>query len=179
MVRLFVAVDLPGEIREKIRECQSELKKGRERVTLVNPDLIHLTLKFIGEVDEPTAEKIREALKKIRFTCYNLEVGRIQANNPHRPRVIWCSVRDSGESSELHRLVEEVLEPLGIPREDRPFTSHATVARVKSYHPDLDAALKHLEGREFGSFRVERIILKKSTLTPSGPIYEDLMEVSC
>jgi 2'-5' RNA ligase len=50
---------------------------------------------------------------------------------------------------------------------------------VKSYHPDLDDALKQLEGREFGSCKVERIILKKSTLTPSGPIYEDLMEVSC
>ena len=179
MVRLFVAVDLPGEIREKIRDCQAELKTGKGRVTLVNPDQIHLTLKFIGEVDEPTAEKIKEALKKIRFTSYDLEVGKIQANSPRRPRVIWCSIRDSGESAELHRQVEEVLEPLGIPREERAFTSHATVARVKSYHPDLDDALKQLEGREFGSCKVERIILKKSTLTPSGPIYEDLMEVSC
>jgi 2'-5' RNA ligase len=179
MVRLFVAVDLPEEIREKIRECQAELKTGKERVTLVNPDQIHLTLKFIGEVDEPTVEKIKEALKKIRFNSYDLEVGNIQANSSRRPRVIWCSIRDSGESAELHRQVEEVLEPLGIPREERAFTSHATVARVKSYHPDLDDALKQLKGREFGSCKVERIILKKSTLTPSGPIYEDLMEVSC
>ncbi|MBP1929681.1 2'-5' RNA ligase [Methanolinea mesophila] len=179
MVRLFVAVDLPVEIREKIRECQAELKTGKARVTLVKPDQIHLTLKFIGEVDEPTADKIREALKKIRFTSYGLEVGTIQANNPRRPRVIWCSIRDGGESEELHRRIEDVLLPLGVPREDRAFTSHATVARVKSYHPDLDEALQQLKGREFGSCRVERIILKKSTLTPSGPIYEDLMEVSC
>ena len=66
MVRLFVAVDLPEEIREKIRECQAELKTGKGRVTLVNPDQIHLTLKFIGEVDEQTAEKIKEALKNIK-----------------------------------------------------------------------------------------------------------------
>jgi 2'-5' RNA ligase len=102
----------------------------------------------------------------------------VTVNNPRRPFTVWCTVSDRGEGKTLFRLVEEALVPLGFERETRGFTSHATLARVKAPDPSLFTSLKALAGTSYGDCMITGMKLKKSTLTPKGPIYEDLMEVA-
>ncbi len=158
---------------------QDALAACRARLTLVAPPSIHITLKFLGEVDGNTLGRVKEALSCIRFHPFEVSLGRVKGNPPRDPRVIWAEVQDGGRCRELFGLVEEALSGIGIPRERRAYTPHATLARVKRSDPSLFPVLKCLEGEQFGSFTVSCLRLKKSTLTPRGPIYEDILEVPC
>jgi len=91
--------------------------------------------------------------------------------------VIWAGVLDGGRCGLLHAAIEDLLSPLGVLREDRPFVPHATVARVREYHPDLAGILRSLADHDFGVGTINRVVLKKSTLTPRGPVYRDIAEV--
>jgi len=177
MVRIFIAIDLPPAIKEQIQECQSILSTSRAKLTLVNPSSVHITLKFIGEVDPVLIEPISQALKKFNFEPFNLSIERIGTNNPRSPRVIWGNVVDSGKCVLLHHDIETILAPFGIPNEPRPFTPHMTIARVKNFHPSLLETLKKISDMNLGGTTVNGIILKKSTLRPEGPLYENLCEV--
>lgn len=179
MVRLFVGIDFPGEIRERLRKPQEILKQSRARISLVDPAIIHLTLKFIGEVSPERMERIAAALGAIRVEPFELRVSGIGSNSARQPRVIWCTIEDGGRSAALHDRIEAVLEPLGIPREGRAFRPHATLARVKQYDPSLTARMRDIPPQEYGSWTVRVWQLKKSILTPQGPVYETLLEVPC
>jgi 2'-5' RNA ligase len=179
MVRIFIAIDLPPTVRERIKECQRVLSATEAKLTMVNADSAHITLKFIGEVDLSEVEPFISALCTIRFPPFEFEVSRIGVNNPRSPRVIWSNVEDGGACADLHRQIEEVLTPFGIPRENRPFTPHVTIARVKRPHPSLFPVLQQLAGEYLGKGEARSIRLKKSTLLPAGPRYEDLAEVMC
>jgi 2'-5' RNA ligase len=179
MVRTFIAIDLAPEVTERMRGPQGTLAGCRARLSLVKPASIHITLKFLGEIDERTLAGVKEALSAIRFTPFEISLAGVKGNPPSSPRVIWCEVRDGGGCRRLFELVEDALAPLGIPREKRAYTPHATLARVKRFDPSLIPPLKSLAAGEFGSCPVRSIRLKKSTLTPEGPIYEDLLEVPC
>jgi 2'-5' RNA ligase len=179
MVRTFIAIDLAPEVRERMRGPQGRLAGCRARLTLVSPASIHITLKFLGEIDERALGRVKEALSGIRFEPFEIEVGGVRGNPPSSPRVVWSVVRDEGGCGRLFSLVEEALSPLGIPKEKRAYTPHATLARVKRFDPSLLPLLRDLAAEEFGSCPVRCIKLKKSTLSPSGPIYEDILEVPC
>jgi 2'-5' RNA ligase len=90
---------------------------------------------------------------------------------------VWGTIQDTGESERLFVLIEDALAPLGFARETRRFTPHATIARVKSFDPSLFTALGTLNTASYGSCRISGLKLKKSTLLPQGPVYEDLLEV--
>ncbi|MDD1677665.1 MAG: RNA 2',3'-cyclic phosphodiesterase [Methanomicrobiales archaeon] len=177
MVRIFIAIDLPSPIRERIRECQEALSATEAKLTLVNAESAHITLKFIGEVDPSQLDPIGSALCTIRFPAFDFEVRGIGANNLRSPRVVWGNVKDGGECARLHRQIEEVLVPFGVPKENRAFTPHVTLARVRRPHPSLLPALRHFAEEYLGKGEACCIRLKKSTLLPSGPRYEDLFEV--
>jgi len=179
MVRTFIAIDLAPEVRERMRGPQGALAGCRARLSLVKPPSIHITLKFLGEIDEKTLDQVKEALSAIRFTSFEVSLAGVKGNPPPSPRVIWCEVRDNGGCRRVFQLVEDALAPLGIQRERRPYTPHATLARVKRPDPSLIPVLKSLASEEFGYCPVRSIKLKKSTLTPGGAIYEDLLEVPC
>ena len=179
MVRTFIAIDLTPEVRERMSGPQGVLAGCRARLTLVKPASIHITLKFLGEIDEKTLGRVREALSAICFEPFEIALGGMKGNPPSFPRVIWSGVRDEVACGRIFALVEEALFPLGIPKERRAYTPHATLARVKRFDPSLLPTLKELASEEFGSCPVRCIKLKKSTLTPSGPVYEAIMEVRC
>ena len=178
MVRTFVAIDLPEEIRERVRKSQAILAQSGGRLALVDPANLHITLKFLGEVEPGKIGAIIEALRAVRAAPFELTVRCAACNSPRRPRVVWCDITDAGESAALARQVDDLLEPLGFPRERRPFRPHATLARVKEFHPSLLRQVQCMPREPFGRFRVESIKLKKSTLTPRGSVYEDLVEVA-
>lgn len=178
MARTFLALELSGEIRKRLGETREVLRGSSARLTFVDPALIHITVKFLGEVDERRLVQVQEAVRTIAFAPFPVTAGNVTVNNPKRPHTVWCSIDDGGNGARLLDLVENALAPLGFPREERKFTAHATVARVKDYDPSLMKALDQLKGTTYGSCTISGLKLKKSTLTPRGPIYEDILEVT-
>lgn len=176
-MRVFIAIDLPAEIRQRIGDCQKVLATSESRLSLVNPEMAHITLKFIGEVMPMMAERISNELDRVLFAPFEMTVEGISGDNRHRPRVIWANVSDEGACARLARKVEEQLFRLGIERERRPFTPHVTLARVKRFHPSLLKAVEEISQTRLGSARVEGIALKQSTLRPEGAVYQDLHRV--
>jgi 2'-5' RNA ligase len=177
MVRAFVALELPDEIRERLKGAQEKLSSCSARLTLVEPALIHITLKFLGEVAEKDLPRLGDALRSVFFPPFPVNVGAVTVNNPKRPHTVWCSVSDGGKGKELFRQVEKVLVPLGFEPETRGFTPHATLARVKVPDPSLFTVLRTMDKTDYGDCIIRGMKLKKSTLTPRGPVYEDLLEV--
>ena len=176
MVRAFLALDLSGEIQERLKGAQGTLRSSSARMTFVEPKNIHITLKFLGEIDERRLARVIGAVKAIRFTPFPVRVGEVTVNNPKRPFTVWCPIGDSGQTESLFRLVEDALFPLGFSKETRRFTAHATLARIKDPDPSLFAVLGSLKGTTYGECMISGLKLKKSTLLPAGPFYEDLME---
>jgi len=177
MVRVFVALELSLEIREQLAAAQEVLRGCRARLTFVEPALIHITVKFLGDVTGQKIPAVMDALRTIRVAPFLVTARKVTLNNPSRPHTVWCTIDDGGRSGQVFQRVEEALVPLGFVRETRRFTPHATIARVKSPDPSLFAAISQLDSREYGSCTISGLKLKKSTLTPQGPLYEDLLEV--
>lgn len=178
MVRAFIALELPDEIRERLFRAAEELRPCPARLTFVEQKNIHITVKFLGEVDDTLLPRVKDALSSIPFRPFELSVGDITVNDPKRPFTVWASITDGGESGELFRIVEDRLAPLGFGRERRRFTPHATIARIKVPHPSLPATVRSLAGKTGGKCLISGLKLKKSTLLPAGPVYEDLLEVA-
>jgi len=178
MVRAFVALELSKDMREQLAKAQDVLRRCTSRLTFVDPAIIHITMKFLGEVDERKIPQIKEALSTIRIDPFPVTGRMVTVNDPRRPRTVWCTIDDDGLSRQLFTYVEDALEPLGFAREKRPFTPHATVARVKYSDPSLFGQLGLLRSTAYGSCRITGMKLKKSTLTGNGPVYEDLLEVA-
>ncbi|MBN1195081.1 MAG: RNA 2',3'-cyclic phosphodiesterase [Methanomicrobiaceae archaeon] len=178
MVRAFIAIDMPGEIRTRIAKAQAVLAKSDAKLTPVNPSITHITLKFLGEVDARTLESVEVALGTLSFHPFDMTISGVSGNSVSRPRVIWATAQDDGMCSKLARRIEEILAPIGIQRERRQFTPHITIARVRRFDTSLSGRIDELASTSFGNLSVSAVRLKKSTLTPSGPVYETLMEVT-
>jgi len=176
MVRTFIAIELSDEIRKSIREIQAVIGLSDARLTFVDPGAAHITLKFLGEIDPAMAGRVAEALKSVKAAPFEITVQGV-AGNSRRPRVIWSIVLDAGQCAQLAADIDRVLEPLGFSREGRPFRPHVTIVRVKEFHPSLMEKVATVSKMTLGTATVADICLKKSTLTPRGPQYENLAEV--
>jgi 2'-5' RNA ligase len=178
MVRAFVAFELSPGMKEQLSAAQAALRKSTARLTFVDPGIIHITAKFLGEVDEKKIPQVIAALKSVKVAPFLVTGSRITVNNPRNPHTVWCAIEDSGKGREVVAAVETELVPLGFPRETRAFTPHATLARVKEADPSLFSCLDELKNMPCGSCTIAGLKLKKSILTPRGPVYEDLCEVA-
>ncbi len=187
-MRTFIAVDLSEEIRAKIEEIQQEfIRSGLHgAIKFVDPRQAHQTVKFLGEVPDDGVEGIRQALAGIRQKSFALELRGVgffpeaSLDKARNIRVIWVGMANGAEHLKaLQEEVELALQALGFPRETR-FSAHVTLCRVKKpfrSRNELERMLKkigELKDVEVGKMQVEALKLKKSTLTPKGPIYEDL-----
>ena len=183
MIRSFLAIELPKPILRKIEEVQGDLRSTRADVRWVNPEKIHLTLKFFGNIEESRIEPIFKSIEEpIRNTLpFSLKVRGVGAF-PHlkNPRVIWMGLVDGREVLvSFQKQIETQLEKIGFQPEDRPFHPHLTLGRMKSSRgkEELVGRMERHKEEEFGDFQVERVILFKSDLKPSGPIYTLLKEI--
>jgi 2'-5' RNA ligase len=177
MVRAFLALELSGEIRERMRVAQDALRSCSARMTFVDPANIHITVKFLGDVDDRLLLHVMDVVRDIPFSPFLVNIGNVTVNNPKRPFTVWSNVSDAGKGEELFGCIEDALAPLGFARETRGFTPHATLARIKDPHPSLFTVLGTLKGKTYGDCMINGIKLKKSTLLPAGPVYDDLLEV--
>jgi len=185
-MRSFIAIELPKDVRDFLGGIQERLKSSGADVKWVEPQNIHLTLKFLGEVDEKKLDKISGILEDIaqKGSAFKIRIASLGAfPKINFPRVIWVGL-DKGdeETKSIARGLEEKIEKVGIPKEDRAFSSHITLGRTRSTlnRERLVQELNNLASNLGGNpeFEVTKITLFKSTLTPKGPIYEVLKEAS-
>lgn len=177
-MRLFVAVDVSDEIVATLAETQKRLKQAGADVAWTKPENMHLTLKFLGETADARVGEIKAALDLValRHQPFEMKVYELGSfPEQGNPRVLWAGVTAGREPlSALARDVEQSLAELGFPKEQRPFTAHLTLGRLRS--PRGAGRLLKLMERvgtlEFGQCRINDLRLYKSTLVPGGSIYE-------
>lgn len=178
--RMFIAIPIPGEVTSRIREVELELGRSLSGVKWVEPENLHITLKFLGNVPSNRVEEIAEGLRRAARGLPSFKIGLtgIGCFPPGgNPRVIWVGIREGG--GELRRFssrVEEEMEGIGFPREKRQFVPHLTLGRARDGFQDPRGVLGTYQTVEFGSFMTRSIRLMRSRLTRSGPIYSLLAE---
>ena len=175
-MRTFVAIEVNNNnVLDSIQQIQSKLNIKAKPVELHN---MHFTVQFLGEVSEEMIRKISDALNSIEFSAFSITFSGIGAfPKPNSPRVIWVGVNDG--INELEKLAETIrskLSDIGF-SPDKKFKPHVTIFRVKNKIESLTSKLEKFSSYSFGKQEVSEIKLKKSELTPNGPIYTDLLVV--
>lgn len=175
-IRTFIAVELPDTIKEQVESLENQLMKARANIKWIRPHNIHITLKFLGDIPSDRLELVsagvREAVETI--APFQLALGRAGAfPNLDRPRVLWLDVEDVGNALiDLQSRVETALCARRFVREERPFSPHLTIGRVRSPKGSngLTALMKQIPFQT-PEFHIDRVAIIKSELRPSGPIY--------
>jgi len=177
-MRLFVAVNLPPEVRERLAAAQDRLRHAQADVSWVRAENIHVTLKFLGET-EKRLERIRPALAEVgrAGAPFSMEVSGVGSFGGRVPRVVWVGVGDGAEPLiQLAGRIEAALARVGFAKERRGFTAHLTLGRVRSPRnaEALLAALQELRAEKFGTLTATQFDLMQSELRPSGSVYTPL-----
>jgi 2'-5' RNA ligase len=174
-MRLFVALSLPTAVRENLSSLLAGLQRADGKPKWVNPQNLHVTLKFIGELASEKLPGVNDALASIRSTHpVNLEFrGTGFFPNERRPGVAWVGIHASPNLASLAAEMNSVLAPLGIPREEKPFVPHLTVARFKETRPSpaLLAEMEKFQSHSFGILCTREFHIVESKLKPSGAEY--------
>jgi len=183
-IRAFIAIELPGQVKAALAQLQGSLRTSKSAsVKWVDPESIHLTIKFLGNVDEAEIPALTKALSEAvkGIAPFSLQLGDPGAfPNTHAPRVVWVGVGGEIEPIRaLHNNIDRVLTPLGFPPEKRAFSPHLTLGRVRdeassSEKKRLGENVANLKTGEKLSFRVESINLMKSILTRESAVYSCL-----
>ncbi|MCS7314820.1 MAG: RNA 2',3'-cyclic phosphodiesterase [Bryobacterales bacterium] len=178
-MRLFTAIDLPGEVLDAL-EALLERLKPTARLKWSPRENLHITTKFIGEWPEQRRAELETALRSLgRLDPIPITLRGVGFfPNPHAPRVFWVGVEAGPGLAELARRTDAALSRLGVPPESRPFSPHLTLARIKEPVPlgPLRQAIARLESLEFGHFQADRFHLYLSELRPAGSVYTRLSE---
>ena len=184
MYRLFIAVEVSPEVKAELAAAQGRLRRGGAPVKWVAPEALHMTLHFLGETDVALLPRLGAALCQALAgsTAIGLRLAGAGAfPNLRRPNVIWAGI--DGATAALERIqaaTGTALESLGLPRETRPFRAHLTLGRVR--REATPAQLEHL-GEAIRSlppftplaWDVDRVVLFRSELRPTGPVYTELI----
>lgn len=182
-VRLFVAVEITEEIQKRLSAFQNALKKAGADVSWVAPENLHITLKFIGALDEEKIESItaiiKEAMAHIKpFDLHYRGVGTFPTEK--KPRVVFADVIDErGVLAQIHERLDNQFVALGVEHEGRKFSAHLTVGRIKTLRNvrRLAEKLDSYHEFDFGSEHVTQVALMKSDLLPDGPVYTKLQSI--
>jgi 2'-5' RNA ligase len=199
MIRAFLAVELEEGLQKRIAQVQQDLKQrlGREalkdvRISWVQPVSIHLTIKFLGDIDDQLVDLLRaaieQAMKDHQPTSIPLE--RLGAfPRPQQPRVLWVGASEQWEQgddakrvAEIHRAIEDCCATFDLAPEGRPLSPHLTLARIKEGERHVGQALAKSGAMDrplsLGSLVLGSIVLMKSELRPTGSVYTKLWEIA-
>jgi 2'-5' RNA ligase len=182
MVRSFVAFEVnSGEVLKRFGEVQRLLVGSGADLKPVEPVNIHITLRFLGDVTLDMVERVFAEMQKVTFKPFTVKLNGLGAFPDVRyPRVVWAGINDGAD--ELRNVFDQ-LEPrlrgLGFAADSHGFSPHLTIARVRSGRNKTELArlINENVGYEFGSVYADCLRLKRSVLTPKGPIYSTLKEV--
>ncbi|MCX5710748.1 MAG: RNA 2',3'-cyclic phosphodiesterase [Candidatus Omnitrophica bacterium] len=184
-MRAFIAIELPQETKDALARLQGQLEKTGADVKWVEPQNIHLTLKFLGEINDEQLKMINLIIDEVakENPPYKININELGAfPKIENLRVIWVGI-DTGdkETKKIAQALEEKIQKLGIPKEDRAFSSHITIGRTRSAL-NRDILVEELKKRQENfnpdheEFTARKITLFKSTLSSAGPTYEPLKE---
>jgi 2'-5' RNA ligase len=170
-MRCFIAIDIDAEIRSRIEKIQNDLKKRLNNsagIKWVKPQLIHLTLKFLGEVEDENAELIIESLEQAckEIKKFELEFSKLGSFG-RPPKVLWLGMeKQCGELEKLVQNIEVSVESLGFQREERPFSPHLTIARIKDGAADrnLPQIIENFGSVNMPVINVDTVCFYKSQL---------------
>lgn len=190
ILRTFIAVDLDQELKATLTDIQARLRGAvpPRTVRWVQPEGIHLTLKFLGDTPSEKVEQVKAALARAAGESpgFAVTVGGVGCfPDARRPRVVWVGVQDpSGSLARLWQAVESQVAPLGFPAEKRPFSPHLTLCRVQHYASgaearDIGQAVAALAAEMAGALdemAVTSVAYIKSDLRPTGAVYTTLIE---
>lgn len=180
-IRSFIAFDLESEaVQKKLGAVQNLLAQTGADLKLVEPQNIHITVRFLGDITPATAEKIFKEMQKIQFTPFNVQIKGLGAfPNLRYPRVVWAGITEGADQLKtVFNQLEPHLRSLGFTPDQKGFSPHLTIARVKTGRNKTQLAdfVAKNANYDFGAIKAECLRLKKSDLTPRGPIYSTLKE---
>jgi len=172
-VRAFLAIPLPLELCDEL----AAVGRGIAGLSAQKAGTIHLTLRFLGDIEDPEPVAAAAAEVATRHAAFDVSVAGLGAfPDPRRPRVVWVGLGEGEEAAKaLAGDIEDAVAALGYPREDRPWTAHITLGRFRDRPPKpppFDPS------RAFGRFRAEKIILFSSVLTGKGALHEPFRGMS-
>jgi 2'-5' RNA ligase len=183
-IRAFIAIELPDEVKETVALIIKRLRPAQHRyVKWVAPEGTHMTIKFLGNIYSSQIPQITDIMKTAagRVPPLELRLGRLgMFPNEQRPRVIWVALEGNTEPlAAMQREIEKALEPLGFAPENRAFTPHLTLGRVRDNasaddRKEIGGVVKAKKIDYEASFTLRELSLMKSTLTPTGAIYNRL-----
>jgi len=169
LIRLFVSVRLPDELRERLRSLCCDVPGAR----WVEPEQVHLTIRFIGEVEEPVFEEIRDGLGSVRAAPFEVALRGVGHFPPRgQPRVLWAGVEPSAGLKLLRQRIDSVLARVGLEPERRKFAPHVTLARLRGTPTRAVASFLATHGLfQAGPMLVDRFWLYSSQLSPRHAVH--------
>ena len=176
-VRSFLAVPLPSDVEQAVAATLREMKRELSPVRWVEPENIHITVKFYGGVEVSMLRPLRDAIAGVASFNHPFCIEIIGAGafpSAGRARVLWLGIDDpDGGLARIAAEVEDASERLSFPREERPFSPHLTIGRAPRGGAVSGAAetLPRYAGRSFGRVEVRELVLFRSDLMPGGPVY--------
>jgi len=182
-LRCFIAIDIDKRIKELIVNIQQELSAARCPVKWIKPECIHITLKFLGEVDDQQTTQIQQLLKTLadNFVETTIKTSHLGAfPDPKHPQIIWLGIEENDTLFRLQQAIEDELFKMKFKKETRRFSPHITLGRVKSPKnmKQLSSSIVAMTDAPVLTQAIDHVKLYKSTLTPHGPIYESLFKTS-
>lgn len=184
MIRSFISVELPPKIKNELKRLLEHFKGLAGKISWVRPEGIHITLKFLGDIPESQVEPIKEKLEGLAavYRAFPLGITDMGAfPNTTYPRVIWVGLQDESEALlKIQNHLDSELQDLGFSPEERSFSPHITLGRVKSLQSKGEFLRKihTLPDLSEKSFMADRIHLMKSQLSPAGAIYTELASIN-
>lgn len=178
--RGFIAIDIDSF--PKLVQFENEIGKSGANVKIVEPENIHITLKFLGDTNEEFVDRIEEIIKDSVKGADPFEIKLKGAGvfpNDNYIKVMWIGIENGEQIGKIANKIDEEISELGFEKEKRRFSAHLTIARIKSAKnkEKLLQLIEKYREAEFGTLMVDAIKLKKSELTAKGPIYSTLKEV--
>ena len=180
-MRCFLAVDIPEHIKKNLLQVVHNIKKDLTGVKWVEPYNLHITIKFLGEIEDKKVPGLLEVLEgrlshSGTFTLKLKNFGFFP--DIRRPRVFWVGVEDKEENlKKLWKEIENIIPKFGVSRDNRSFTPHLTLARIKKPIKIKKSSLDELKEFESSPFNVDTLVFYKSVLTSKGPIYTKIKEI--
>lgn len=178
-IRTFIAIEIPDELKARMREVAALIDCGFHGVTWPKPEVIHLTLKYLGEVDGDAVPRVIKALDGacagIRpFTLVAEGVGAFPSMKS--PRVVWIGVNEDVTLARLHENIKDGLAKAGVEREANPYKPHITLCRVRSIADSMEMSksIQKAKPEVRFEFRVAAFALFKSVLTPNGSVHTQI-----
>ena len=182
MIRSFIAFDIDSEsVIKRLSEVQKTLVNTGANLKIVKPQNIHVTMRFLGNISPNMIDSIYEEMEKVSFTPFEIELRGLGAFPTLKyARVVWAGIKKDAEELEgISDQLEPRLQRLGFKPDSRGFSPHLTIARVRSGRnkAELIRTIQEFEDYQFGMIKASCLRLKRSVLTPKGPIYSTLREV--